>query len=74
MSTKQGFKPQSKLSIKDIAKYAKSLSTEQLSNIEIKQKQLAFGNVFIDTEMTKTITIVNRNVEPILFEVDTEKS
>ena len=67
MSTKQGFKPQLKLSIKDIAKYAKSLSTEQLSNIEIKQKQLAFGNVFIDTEMTKTITIVNRNVEPILF-------
>jgi len=74
MATKVGLHKAGRLTMKDYAKYAKPLSIEQLSNIILKESELPFGNIFIDTLVTKTITVVNKNTEPILFEIDTDKT
>lgn len=39
----------SKLSLKEQLKYAVPLKTEQLSKIVLKDNEVSFGNVFINT-------------------------
>ena len=56
-----------KLSLKEQLKYAVPLKTDQLSKIVLKENEVSFGNVFINTEMVREVKVVNNNSEPILF-------
>jgi hypothetical protein len=59
-----------KLSIKEMMKYANPLKTDQLSNIIIKDNEVSFGNVFINTELMREVRVLNNNADSILFEWD----
>ena len=51
-----------KLTYKDLVKYNKSLTVDQLQNIVISEIEIDFGTIFIDNLVTKTITITNKNL------------
>ena len=51
-----------KLTYKDLVKYNKSLTVDQLQNIVISEIEIDFGTIFIDNLVTKTIAITNKNL------------
>ena len=51
-----------KLTYKDLVKYNKSLTVDQLQNIVIGEIEIDFGTIFIDNLVTKTIAITNKNL------------
>jgi hypothetical protein len=47
--------------MKEMMKYAVPLKNEQLSKIVIKDNEIPFGNVFINTDLMKEVRVLNNN-------------